>query len=319
MMSYLFVILGLIGLFFGGEFLIRGALGAARRLGVSPLLAGLVIVGFGTSVPELAVSVDAVIHGQPGIAVGNVVGSNIANILLILGLSALLMPVQVHPQAIRRDGVTMIGATVLCMLVFLSGTLGRIEGMVLLAGLVAYLAWAYRGEVVNHDAGAGLHEAESQAVQAVPDSIAVTSIAIIGGLSIIIAGSRFLIIGAVDIAQDFGVSETVIGLTLVAVGTSTPELAVSLLAAIRKQADVAIGNILGSNIFNIMAILGVSSLVKPLPVAERILSFDQWAMLIAAVALMVFAHTRNRLSRLEGGVLLAGYVTYVWLTFAYIT
>lgn len=315
MLSYLFVILGLLGLFFGGEALIRGALAAARRLGVSPLLAGLVIVGFGTSMPELAVSLDAVLHDQPGIAIGNVVGSNIANILLILGLSALIMPVPVHPQAIRRDGVTMIGATLLCMLVFLSGTLGRVEGLVLFAGLVAYLVWAYRGEMVNHDAGAGLHEAESAAVQVVPDSVAITALCIVGGLAVVIGGSRLLIIGAVDIAQDFGISETVIGLTLVAVGTSTPELAVSLLATIRKQADVAVGNILGSNIFNIMAILGVSSLVKPLPVDARILAFDQWAMLAAAVALMVFAHTRNRLSRLEGGVLLAGYVAYVWLTF----
>lgn len=319
MQSYLFVALGLAGLFFGGEALIRGALAAARRLGISPLLAGLVIVGFGTSVPELAVSLDAVIHNQPGIAIGNVVGSNIANILLILGLSALIMPVPVHPQAIRRDGVTMIGATLLCMLVFLSGTLGRMEGLVLLAGLVAYLVWAYRGEVVGGDAGADMHAAESEAVHALPESLGVTLLGIFGGLAIIIGGSRLLILGAVDIAQDFGISETVIGLTLVAVGTSTPELAVSLLAAIRKEADVAIGNILGSNIFNIMAILGVSSLVKPLPVDARILAFDQWVMLAAAVALIVFAHTRNRLSRLEGGVLLAGYVVYIGMTFTRIS
>lgn len=316
MLNVLLLVFGLALLTAGGEALIRGALAAARRLGVSPLLSGLLIVGFGTSMPELVVSVDAALTQRPDIAIGNVVGSNVCNILLILGISALIAPMAVQPLALRRDAVTMVAVTVAFILLAGAGTLGRIDAVLFLAGLTAYLLWAYRTES-GHDAPAGdLHRAESEELTVLPDSLLFTVAAIAGGLALLIGGSRMLIIGAVGIAETLGLSEAVIGLTLVAVGTSLPELTISVIAALRRHADVAVGNVLGSNIFNVLGILGISALVQPLPVNVRILQFDQWVMLASALLLIVFLYTGRRLSRPEGGVLLLGYGVYLGLCFA---
>lgn len=306
------ILLGIGLLTAGGEALIRGALAAARRLGVSPLLSGLVIVGFGTSMPELVVSVDAAVNQRPDIAVGNVVGSNIGNILLILGLCAAITPLAVHPMALRRDAVVMVGASLLFLLLAHGGVLGRLEALAWLAGLVAYLGWAYRTERGHVTPGGEVLVAESEEITTLPGSTRLMVAAVLGGLALLIVGSRVLITGAVGLAEGLGVSEAVIGLTIVAVGTSLPELTVGVMAALRRHADVAVGNILGSNIFNLLGILGVAALVEPLAVNPRILAFDQWVMLGAAVLLVWFLHTGRRVSRLEGIVLLLCYAAYTW-------
>lgn len=315
MLNVLFLFLGVGLLTVGGEALIRGSLAAATRLGISPLLSGLIIVGFGTSSPELVVSVDAAINQQPDIAIGNVVGSNIGNILLILGICALITPLAVKPLALRRDAATVVAASVLFVVLVGGSSLGRADAAIFLAALAAYLAWAYWSERFHAAPSGELHRAEAEELSAVPKSVLWTVLAIVFGLLLLIGGSRVLLTGAVGIAEHFGVSEAVIGLTLVAVGTSLPELSISVIAAIRRHADVAVGNILGSNIFNLLGILGISALLQPLPVHARILQFDQWVMLGTALLLALFLYTERRLSRLEGAILLAGYGVYVVLSF----
>ena len=316
-MNYLLLVLGVALLTVGGEALIRGALSAARRLGVSPLLSGLVIVGFGTSAPELVVSVDAALSDRPDIAIGNIVGSNIGNILLILGICALITPLPIKPLVLRRDAVTVVAASVLFLVLVLVGgsVLGKLDAAIFLTALVAYLAWAYRSERFYAAPSAELHIAEAEELTAMPNSILWTVITVIFGLLMLIGGSQVLLMGAVGIAEHLGISEAVIGLTLVAVGTSLPELTISVIAALRRHTDVAVGNVLGSNIFNLLGILGVSALLQPLPVHARILQFDQWVMLGASLLLLLFLYTRRRLSRLEGGVLLVGYGVYLGLSF----
>lgn len=315
MLNVLYLLLGIALLTAGGEVLIRGALGISRRTGVSPLLSGLVIVGFGTSMPELAVSVDAALNGIPDIAIGNVVGSNVANVLLILGLCAVITPLSVTPTALRRDAVVVILASVLFIGLAWGAGLARVEGLVLVLALGGYLAWAYRSERDSTAPAAVVHQAEAAEVHVVPKSLAWSTGATFLGLALLIAGSQVLLKGAVGIAQLLGVSEAVIGLTLVAVGTSLPELTISVVAAVRRHADVAVGNVLGSNIFNLLGILGVSALVQPLEVSGRIASFDQWVMLGVACLLFAFLYTARRLSRLEGGILLAGYSAYVIVSY----
>lgn len=315
MLNILFLLLGIALLTVGGEALIRGSLAAAKRLGVSPLLSGLVIVGFGTSAPELVVSVNAAVEGRPDIAIGNVVGSNIGNILLILGICALISPLAVKPLALRRDAVTVVAASVLFLVLVGGSALARADAAIFLVALGAYLVWAYWSERFYAAPSGELHQAEADELSAIPKSVLWTVIAVAFGLLLLIAGSQVLLIGAIGIAAYFGVPEAVIGLTLVAVGTSLPELSISVIAAVRRQADVAVGNILGSNIFNLLGILGVSALLQPLPVHARILQFDQWVMLGTSLLLLLFLYTGRRLSRTEGGVLLIGYGIYVWLSF----
>lgn len=317
MIHLFYLVLGVILLTAGGELLIRGALAVARRLKISPLLSGLVIVGFGTSAPELVVSIHAAINQRPDIAVGNVVGSNIGNILLILGLCAVITPLTVKPQAIRRDAVTVVGACVLFLLLVgvEDQVLGRLDGVILIASLLVYLVWAYRSERQHQAPSGDLHKAESEEVTAVPKSGAWIALSIGGGLVLLVLGSQVLLKGAVGIAENLGVSEAVIGLTLVAMGTSLPELTLSVLAAIRCHTDVAIGNVLGSNLFNLLGILGISALLQPLPITERILHFDQWVMLAVSLVLLGFLYTGRRLSRLEGGFLLLGYGAYLAVSF----
>jgi len=314
-LNVLFLLGGIALLTAGGEALIRGSLAAAKRLGVSPLLSGLVIVGFGTSVPELVVSVNAAIEGRPDIAIGNVVGSNIGNIMLILGICALITPLTVRPLALRRDAVTVVAASILFLILVGGSALGRPDAAIFLVAMVAYLAWAYWTERFHAAPSGEVHRAEADELSVVPKMVLWIVVAVIVGLLLLIGGSRILLMGAVGIAEHFGVSEAVIGLTLVAVGTSLPELSISVIAVIRRHADVAVGNILGSNIFNLLGILGVSALLQPLPVSARILQFDQWIMLGTSLLLLLFLYTGRCLSRGEGGVLLVCYGIYVWLSF----
>lgn len=316
MLDLLFLFVGIAMLTLGGEALIKGSLATANRLKVSPLLSGLVIVGFGTSAPELVVSVNAALEGQPDIAIGNVVGSNIGNILLILGLCAIITPLVVKPLALRRDAVTMVAASALFPILVGGSALGHGDGVLFLTLLFAYLVWAYWSEKYQAAPSAELHQAEAEEVSIGNKSTLWTVAAVTLGLVLLIAGSQVLLIGATGIASYFEVPESVIGLTLVAVGTSLPELSISVIAAIRKHADVAVGNILGSNIFNLLGILGLSALLQPLPVHQRILQFDQWVMLGTSILLLFLLLSGRRLNRAEGAVLLIGYCVYIWLSFS---
>ena len=254
-MSVLFLLVGFALLVAGGEALVRGSVALATRLGMSPLLIGLTLVGFGTSMPELVTSVNAALAGLPGIAVGNVVGSNIANILLILGTAAVISPVIVGRSALRRDGTAMMAATVLAAAVMLSGELGRVVGAVLVVALAVYLVVAYRTGGEEEEPG-----------DAPTHSVPIALLLAVGGIGVTVLGARLAVDAAVEIATALGVSNTVVGLTVVAVGTSLPELVTSAVAAARRQGDVALGNVLGSNIYNLLGILGVTALVEPIAV-----------------------------------------------------
>lgn len=302
-MDYILVVAGLIGLFLGGEALVRGSVGIARRLAIPPLLIGLTVVGFGTSTPELLVSVDAAWRGVPDIAVGNIVGSNIANLLLIVGLTCLVWPIKVAGATLRRDTAMMMVAAFALIPIFASGEIGRLAGGVLVLALAGYLSWAYiqPGTPTEEDA-------DTPATS----SMLVSGLWVAAGLVILMFGARFLVDGSVSIARGFGVSEAFIGLTIVAVGTSLPELATSIIAAFRRQSEIAIGNIIGSNIFNVFGILGITSLIKPVPVGDRFLAFDLPIMIAASLLLTTLLLKRSVIGRGTGLLLLVAYAVYVW-------
>jgi cation:H+ antiporter len=309
--SILLVAGGLVLLALGGELLVRGAVGMAARLGISPLLAGLTIVGFGTSTPELATSVQAALAGSAGIAVGNVVGSNIANILFILGLSAVILPLSVNPASFARDSIALGGSALLATGAVLLGVIGPLVGIALLSSLVGYVWWAYKSESASHDAEAVRHEHEAED-RPVPPGTGPVVLAgmIVAGLAAAIFGAGWLVDGAVVLASAAGVSESVIGLTVVAVGTSLPELIACIIAVIRKHEDVALGNIVGSNIYNILGILGLTAVIKPIEMPADIAAFDIWVMLGVTMLLIVQLRSGWKLSRIEGGVLVALYCAY---------
>jgi len=308
---YLEILFGFALLVAGGDALVRGSVVLARRLGVSAFLIGLTLVGFGTSTPELVTSLQAALIDAPGIAVGNVVGSNIANILLILGLAALIAPLSVAREAFLRDGAMLVIASLACLAVVLAGMLARWVGVGMVALLAAYIVFSYLRDRRSHDAAAAMHEAEAAAAGRGPRHVWLAALLAAAGLGLTILGAHLLVGGAVALATAAGVSETLVGLTIVAVGTSLPELVTSVVAAARRQADVALGNIVGSNIFNILGILGITAAVRPIPVPVEIAALDVWVMLAATGALAAFAWSGWRISRLEGGCLLAGYLAYV--------
>jgi cation:H+ antiporter len=306
---------GLALLAIAGEGLIRGAVGIARRLGLSELLIGLTLVGFGTSAPELVTSIDAAVKGSPGIALGNVLGSNIANILLIFGLVVLIRPIAVQPAAVARDGMIVILVSAgLAALALLLGELNRWTGAGLLAALVAYLVIIWRLERKG-GAAADVHTEESHAHDPAPQRLWVCAILALGSLALLVWGAELLVGGAITVARMAGVSETMIGVTIIAVGTSLPELVATLTAALKGRSDVAFGSIAGSNIYNILGILGVTAVVHPIAIPVDVGLID-WAVLTgSALLLMVFALTGKRVTRLEGVVLLAVYGGYIgyWL------
>jgi cation:H+ antiporter len=311
MTAILLLLAGLVMLGLGGDVLVRGAVGVARRFGLSPLLIGLTLVGFGTSMPELATSLQANLGGSPDVAIGNVVGSNIANILLILGIAAVIRPIACDRAAFRRDGPMLAASQLAMAAVILTGVVGRVEGAVMLAGLLAYTVFCYVSERRAGDAGARMHAQEAE-LPALPQAPLWLSAAMaLGGIALTIAGARLLVDGAIDLARAAGISEAVIGLTLVAVGTSLPELATAIVAALRRQGDVAFGNVIGSNIFNALGILGATALALPMPAAEQILAFDLWVMLGVAALAIVATMTGWRIDRREGVLFLAGYAAYL--------
>lgn len=307
----LFTVLGLGILMLGGELTIRGAIGLAKLLGVSAAMIGLTVVGFGTSAPEMVVSLQATIDGSPDIAIGNVVGSNIANILLVLGVGALIAPLICDPGAVRRDGVAMMAAMALLVVLGLTGAITAWQGVLMLAALVGYVAWSYRVDRRNGKGVADLHAREAEETAGVPTATWLIAIYVVVGLAALIGGAKLLVDGAIGVARAAGISESVIGLSLVAVGTSLPELAATAIAAWRRHTDVAVGNVLGSNLFNVLLILGAASVAAPLPFAQEFVRVDLWVMIGAGLVLMPIMITNWNISRTEGGLLLALYVIYI--------
>ena len=317
----LFVI-GLVLLIVGAEALVRGASKLAAAVGISPLVIGLTIVAFGTSAPEMAVSVSSALQGQADIAVGNVVGSNIFNVLFILGISAIIAPLVVAKQFIRLDVPIMIGVSVLAVLVGLDGVISRIEGGFLFAGIVAYTAFLIQQSLKEKAAkvAAGPDEFDKEYSDKPKSGLDYAkNIAFIAvGLVLLVLGSRWLVDGAIAIAKTLGVDDVVIGLTIVAAGTSLPEVATSIIATIKGERDIAVGNVVGSNIFNILAVLGLSAAVAPsgLPVAPSIAAFDMPVMIGVALACLPIFFTGWTIARWEGFVFLGYYVAYtVFLIF----
>ncbi|WP_300039573.1 calcium/sodium antiporter [uncultured Roseobacter sp.] len=312
MIAAFLVIVGLIGLILGGEMLVRGAVSAAKRFGVSPMVIGLTLVGFGTSTPELVTSLQAALAGASGIAIGNVVGSNIGNVLLILGLAACLAPIAVDPKAFKRDGTVLILATLLCLGAVLVGHVSRWIGTAFLIALCAYLGFTLWSErQVGGTPTASIYAGEADAVPGPEYALRVSLGITLVGLIITIFGARFLVSGAVTIAQSAGISETVIGLTIVAIGTSMPELVTSIIAVRKGQGDVALGNVLGSNMFNILGILGITAIVQPMTIPVEIARLDIWVMCGATLIMMVFARTGWTISKREGGLFVIAYAMYL--------
>lgn len=306
---------GLVVLAVGAEVLIRGATELARRLGLSELLIGLTLVGFGTSAPELVSSVQAALKDSAGIAVGNVVGSNIANIFLILGVSALIAPIAVQPKSFSRDSFVALSATALAIGLAMTIGFTRLAGGIFLGFLGGYIAIAYLTERRAPDhPETERHEAAGAALPRGPRSVVLDIMLAVAGLAILVLGARLLVDGSISVARTLGVSETIIGLTIVAIGTSLPEFVTSVVAAVRGKGALALGNVIGSNIYNILGILGVTALIRPLTAPPEIIRIDNWVMLAATLAMVYFARTGSRITRLEGAMLALAYCAYiVWL------
>ncbi len=309
--SWIQLVLGLGLLYAGAQILVKGGAALAFRLGLNALVVGLTVIAYGTSSPELVVSVKASLQGNGPIAIGNVVGSNICNIALILGVAALVTPLSASAQIIRREIPIMIGFSILLIALMWDGSLGRIDGAILFTGIVVYTWLTVRqaraetkelaGKVYDQD----FHKPAMRLGRSI--------FLVVAGLGVLVAASHFFVTGAVELAKSWGVTDAVIGLTVVSVGTIMPELDTSLVAAVRGLGDVAIGNVVGSNIFNILGILGVAALIHPIDTSS-IGPVDLGVMLAAAVAMLPAARSGGKISRVEGAVLLAGYIAYtVWL------
>lgn len=311
MMTILLFLIGL-GLLVGaGELLVRGSVALAVKLGVSPMVIGLTVVAFGTSVPELVVALEAALGGHPDIVLGNIVGSNICNFLLIVGAALVIRPVVIGRAMALKDCIALAVITLLFVGVLALGTIGRPLGLVMFAVLVAYNVWAFRtvrqGSDPERPSGV-----EGVAISGPkPRSPVIAAVFMIAGIAGVLLGADLLIDGAVGLAQAAGVSEAIIGLTLVAFGTSLPELSTSVIAAIRRHGDLALGNAIGSNMFNILGITGVTAIVTPIAVPAQILMFDAWVLIAVTLLITLAVVFRHRLGRLDGGLLLAIYLVYV--------
>ncbi|MGB7373083.1 calcium/sodium antiporter [Pontixanthobacter sp.] len=299
----LLVLAGLVGLAFGGDWLVRGSVGIAQRMGISNLVTGLVIVGAATSMPEMVASIQAALIGSPEIAWGNIAGSNLANTLLILGAAALVAPI-VLTGAGRRDAVVALAASVLMWFIAWQGYASALVGIGLLALLAAYIIWRYRHPRVDDE---GEEEAPSALWQAIAFFVV--------GVATLIIGGKLLVDGAVDIARFAGLSETVIGLTVVAVGTSLPELAASVAAALKGKSSLALGNVVGSNIYNIFLIGGATMIIAPFPIPRELIDVEMPAVVMTALMVLLLCWFANSISRVMGGLLVAGFAVMTVLFF----
>lgn len=312
-MVWLMAVLGLVILLFAGDALVKGAVNLALRIGIPALIVSLTIVAFGTSAPELLISVQAALAGVPGIALGNVVGSNTANVLLVLGIPALIAVMHTADHDTRRSFGVMIAASILFIGLAFRGVFDTVASLVLLGALALVLGDMLRQARAHRAATAAAETDETADLEGVDPDMPWWKIImfLILGLIGLPLGADILVDSATVIALNFGISDTVIGLTLVAVGTSMPELATTVMAAIRRQADVALGNVIGSNLFNLLAIIGVAGLVAPIPVDPAVLRFDIWVMLGASLLLIPFVFLRQNIGRIWGVILTLLYVGYV--------
>ena len=308
--TYIKLVGGFLLLFAGGEALVRGAVSLAQRLNVSPLLIGATVVAFGTSMPELVVTLQAALRGSTGIAFGNVIGSNVANLMLIFGLAIVITPVMVSKRAVVRDGGALIGATALLTVFVYLGTLVAWQGavMLILLGVLTCASYWHERRLGGHVGT--LHRREAEERQHLPRSAWLAGLLALAGLAGVSVGAHLMVGAATIIARGLGITETVSGITVVAVGTSLPELATTVVAAYRKHADVALGNVLGSSLFNILAILGVVTVVTPLPVPDEILHLNIWVLAAITGLVIAVALTGVRLGRPFGVLLLLGYAAF---------
>jgi len=310
-MTVLLFILGLVLLLIGADVLVRGASRIATAAGISPLVIGLTVVAIGTSSPELAVSIKSAMTGQAGIALGNIIGSNIFNVLFILGLSALIVPLSVSRQLIRLDVPLMIGISFVVLLFSLDHTINRMDGIILVLGLVVYLSFLLYQSRKNSDEQ---YKTEVKTIRngKIKSHWVNNTILIISGLALLVAGSRWLVESSVTFAKYLGVDELVIGLTIISAGTSLPEVVTSAVAAFRGERDIAVGNVVGSNILNMMAVLGFTSIVAPsgITVSDAVIRFDIPLMIVVAVACLPIFFTGCKISRWEGALLIGYYIAY---------
>jgi len=309
MSDILQIMVGMVVLIGGGELLVRSASRLAAALSISPLVIGLTVVAFGTSAPELAVSVQSALAGQPDLAIGNVVGSNIFNVLMILGLSAMIVPLAVASSLIRRDLPLMVIASIVFGVMAYDGRITFVDGTVLFTGVVAYTWWCIRG---SRRETAAIQKEFAQEYSTPAKSFVGDGVLLVIGLVLLAVGSRLLINGSSSIARSFGVSELVIGLTIIAAGTSLPEVITSVMAAIRGERDIAVGNVVGSNLFNLLCVIGLSAIVSPngIGVSESAIRFDIPVMILVAVVCLPIFLTGRQVSRGEGALLFAGYIAY---------
>lgn len=310
MLAYFLLVVGLAILVIGGDILVRGAVSIAERFNISPLIIGLTIVSLGTSAPELFISVQAALAGAGGLAIGNVVGSNIANVLLVLGLPALIAAQGVKEEGIIRNILVMLGITVVFMGMLASGNMGFLYGLILLVLLTLFLWDQYQSAIKSKEIP-DYHDEIGEG----PSSVWLAALFLLIGIILLPLGAKLTVDNAHTIALNWGLSDEVIGLTVVAIGTSLPELAASMMAVIRGNSNLAIGNVVGSNIFNIAAIMGITLIITPVPVGENIIHVDMWVMLAVALLLGAIAYFMNAITRWMGLVMLALYTSYIAMAF----
>lgn len=305
------IILGFILLVVGGDTLVKGAVAVARKMGLSELLIGLTLVGIGTSMPELVTNLEGALTGVPDLAVGNVVGSNICNILLILGTAAAIYPITCPNDLLRRDGIWLVLSLLVFVACELFGSINQLAGVVFIGLLAAYMIILYKQEKTDHGESAQMHEHEAEVVQPWLQSTAGGALLVVVGLALTIGGAKLAVSGAVALASSIGVSDMVIGLTVVALGTSLPELVTAVMAARRGASDVALGTVIGSNIFNIFMVLGMTSIIHPLQIPAEALTSDIPMMVISTLLLLVFIRSGRKLSRTEGSFFVLLYFAYM--------
>ena len=311
-MIYLMLIGGLLLLLVGAEIMLKGAIGLANKFNLSKLVIGLTVVAFGTSAPEFVVSLNAVLSGSSGLAIGNLIGSNIANILLVLAVAGLITPIVILPRSLKNDGYLLLGGTVLFSITIFFGDITSFTALILVSYFVFFIFYSFFREKRSANTTKQQTNSVADEIDDAPNSLIKIILYLIIGFSGLIYGSDLLVIGGVGVARVFGIGEAVIGLTIVAFGTSLPELAATAVAAYRKHSDVALGNMVGSNIFNIIGIVGIVGLVSPMEVPERIIKFDLWVMLAATLILMPFMiGNKKRFGRTGAGLFLLFYIIYI--------
>lgn len=310
MTEYFFLLGGLVILLIGGDMMVRGAVGLAEKLAIPPIVIGLTIVSFGTSAPEMFVSLKAALSGSSGIAIGNVIGSNIANVLLVLGLPSVFMATECTERGLKRNMTVMIVLTIVFMGMMAKGSLERYDGAILLSLLGLFIWTQFRtAKEARNLAELDYHDE----VSSIPSSYGVIFLLLIVGLAMLPVGASIIVDSASQIAMRWNVPEEVIGVTIVAIGTSLPELSATIMAVVRGSSSVALGNVVGSNIFNIAAIMGVTTLVRPIPVGEHILTIDMWVMLATSLLLLVLAFSHRRIGMPFGLAMSASYAIYIGL------